>query len=675
MDRFQAISITNLSLGAHLYPSEEVFLLTGNVGLYSGPNKSLQHTGGTVYLTTHRLFYIDDTNSHSQSCFLTLDLVRETQYYAGFFKSSPKVTLGFEKRSEASDRGEERVSASIANNRKSKLIGEDRKENTAIPDHERGHTLAIKTWICRICAYSNTLESSSPSSSNSTVKCQLCGVASESKDLVMEETKTASKLNCSAQRDNQAQASTTSKNGLSCPICTFANHPSMSRCEMCDTPLGTINPKELKLSTIATTRSEEISESRRHTPVPKEEALERHDSVRLSFRKGGDKEFYSLLKTILKEKHWQKSNLISLQTLGPSSQSRFSSQHRNIDGRSASSALVYGQQDGETGTVKRVGIEGIFSAVDLQAQEESDDMKDAFRDLEALMKKAKKMVDLAELLNAKLTRQEASADAAGRETGGKDETANIIRSSLVRLGLSTPAITLDMAKDEMEYNLQLAQELAGLLYSGASPLMGKGRVLAKQSQELLSSTVTKQQPQQLNGETGKGIIPLDELWCMWNRARGVALVSPKTLLAVCKILPTITAPCIDCKTFQSGIRVLHTSKYQASRFSVRMLSFLAEKEKLITHDHVGGGGRKEGEEGDGGGLNSDHPMSWSVGATTLEIANQENCPLYLANEILSEIEFELGTVVRDDHGQDLWYENKISHFDWDRWVDSRGTYS
>jgi ESCRT-II complex subunit VPS36 len=640
MDRFQPISITNSSLGAHLYPSEEVYLLTENVGLYSGPYKSLPHSSGTVYLTSHRLFYIDDNQPHVHSCFLQLEIIKETQHYAGFLKSSPKVTLGFKKAGEESDKGDAIGGAAAQTNG----MNSDWRQKATVSDND---ALVLegpptKSWTCRICAFRNTMESSTPSQ-GSAVKCQLCGVTSQMKDIVLEEPKPSPNGDTTTSGKSISAAMTASKDGISCPTCTFANHPSMSRCEICDTLLGTNDVAQLKREA-SRKLPDSIGSSRAQTPVLKEQEAERHDSVRLSFRKGGDKALYSTLKSTLLQKSWQKSAAVN--GASASNRDRFSSTHRNIDGRSASSAL-----DGGTsgGNVKRVGIEAVFSAVDLQAREESDDMRDAFRDLEALMARAKKMVDLAETLNAKLTRQEASGKGAGVEGQDDDEAANIIRSSLVRLGLPTPAITSDMAKDEMEYNLQLAQELAGLLYTGPSPLMGKGRVIKKPISDDLQSS---KEATVVEG-SGPGVMPLDELWCMWNRARGVALVSPKSLLAVCQVLPKITSPPIDCKTFQSGLRILHTAKYRPSRFSKRILSFLQDEKRKEAKQ------QREIEE-------------YGMGFSTMEIAKMENCPLHLVTELLQEVEYELGTLVRDESsGQLTWYENQITSFDWDSWQINR----
>lgn len=652
MDRFKPISITNSSLGAHLYSSEEVYLLTSNVGLYSGPFKSLPHSSGTVYLTSHRIFYIDDDKPHSHSCYLSLDLIRETQYYAGFLKSSPKVTLTFKRYEEDADSPRKEITPKISGG------SNDWRQMARVRDND---PLLIEgpprsSWTCRICAYRNITERMSDSL-DASVKCQLCGVNSLIKDVVVVEEQKKSTSNGTVA----ASSTPTSKDGITCPACTFANHPSMSRCEICDTPLRTIDPAQLIASTSRKQQQlDSLSSSRAQTPVLKEDEVERHDSVRLSFRKSGDKAFYSILKTTLQEKSWQKMASSIQGTHKNSRQHRFTSTHRNIDGRTASSALDNREEGGDAiGSNRRVGIEAVFSAIDLQSRVESDDMRDAFRDLEALMMRAKKMVDLAESVNAKLTKREAAGKGAGVDGKEDDEAAYIIRSSLVRLGLPTPAITLDMAKDEMEYNLQLANELANLLYTGSSPLMGRGRVMQR--------PVQRHHPADQNVESsdaakiGRGILPLDELWCMWNRARGVALISPKTLLDVCEILPTITLPQIDCKTFQSGLRVLHTSRYQPSNFSIRILKHLQQKKKTISNEDVSSSSDQQ----------SRYLANVNLGATTLEVAKQEDCPLHLVTELLHEVEYEFGTLVKDGSGQESWHENLITQFNWDHWQEHR----
>ena len=114
---------------------------------------------------------------------------------------------------------------------------------------------------------------------------------------------------------------------------------------------------------------------------------------------------------------------------------------------------------------------------------------------------------MAQSLNAKLTAQQSSSTSAPVA----EEDATLIRSSLVQLGLSAPALTQDMIKDQKKYQLGLAQELGRLLTGSPGSAAGG----------LMSSK-------------GRGVIALDEVWGLWMRARGIGepvLSSHEALLA------------------------------------------------------------------------------------------------------------------------------------------------
>ena len=104
-----------------------------------------------------------------------------------------------------------------------------------------------------------------------------------------------------------------------------------------------------------------------------------------------------------------------------------------------------------------------------------------------------RQVALAESLNAKVV--EGSTD----DSETNDQANNVVKRSLASLGLSTPAVTPDMMRDEQEYHRQLAKELATVLLGST-----KGN-----------------EPIMQDGKSQKGLVGLDEIWCMWNRARGV----------------------------------------------------------------------------------------------------------------------------------------------------------
>lgn len=108
-------------------------------------------------------------------------------------------------------------------------------------------------------------------------------------------------------------------------------------------------------------------------------------------------------------------------------------------------------------------------------------MQSALTDLEALMSQAQAMVNLASSMNAKLSENPNSADS-------KD--AITIQASLQAMGMTDVVITPDMARDSQHYAKQLATELESVL---------KRRSILEE----------------------KGMVGLDEIWCIWNRARGV----------------------------------------------------------------------------------------------------------------------------------------------------------
>lgn len=105
---------------------------------------------------------------------------------------------------------------------------------------------------------------------------------------------------------------------------------------------------------------------------------------------------------------------------------------------------------------------------------------------------------MAQVLNSKLTALESQTNL---DEPNDQSKLTIVRSSLLKLGLPTPAITSDMMENDESYEIELSKELAGLL---TRDLDGNDGSILK------------------DGKVGsKGIVSLDEVWCIWNRARGV----------------------------------------------------------------------------------------------------------------------------------------------------------
>jgi ESCRT-II complex subunit VPS36 len=146
-------------------------------------------------------------------------------------------------------------------------------------------------------------------------------------------------------------------------------------------------------------------------------------------------------------------------------------------------------------------------------------MNDVLKDLDALMVKAREMVHLAGELDDRPTTV-TELNASG---GVEPETATFICSPLAQLGLrmADVPVTLDMARNEKRWYKQLAQELAVVL-------QGSG---GKNGTRMMGD---------------RGIIPLDEVWGGWYRARGVGEVAcifpciPSRFLKIMHICSSLT---------------------------------------------------------------------------------------------------------------------------------------
>lgn len=173
-------------------------------------NKDSQRQFGSIYATNYRLIYVDN-NNQSKSFTINLENISKTEFYTGFLKSSPKVTIYLKN-----------------------MVNKDNKND----------------WICSICSFLNPIDS---------ISCNLCGVVKDTNN------------------SNRQTAQNNSQFDNSCPKCTFKNHPLMTRCELCET---TLKPLQSTTPTI--------------TP----------EFIRVSFRGGGEGQFYSTLKLVLEYKAW-----------------------------------------------------------------------------------------------------------------------------------------------------------------------------------------------------------------------------------------------------------------------------------------------------------------------------------------------------------------------------------
>uniref|UniRef100_A0ACD5WHD5 Uncharacterized protein n=1 Tax=Avena sativa TaxID=4498 RepID=A0ACD5WHD5_AVESA len=181
-----------------------------------------------------------------------------------------------------------------------------------------------------------------------------------------------------------------------------------------------------------------------------------------------------------------------------------------------------------------VGVSGILRKEQEAWESAGQNLQDAFQDLNALMSKAKEMMELAEKMRQKLlTNQSNSND---EEMGSKQDMQDLLLS----VGIVSP----------------VTKETAGALYH---------QQLSRQLADFVRIPV----------ERAGGMMALVDVYCLFNRARGTELISPEDLLQACSLWEKFDVP-VMLRKFDSGVKVIQTKTHSDDEVFAR-ISSLAQK--------------------------------------------------------------------------------------------------
>jgi len=209
--------------------------------------------------------------------------------------------------------------------------------------------------------------------------------------------------------------------------------------------------------------------------------------IKLSFRSGGQVEFHTALSSALSKKEWVKSK---------------SNQQKTV----TKTAIHQ----------RHAGIGGIQRKMEEKYRDTDQSISLAFKDLDALMEKAKEMVDIAEKFCSKLKDKQVSIT--------DDETIQF-KSYLLSMGIANP-VTRETHGSGVTYHEELAKQLATFV-------------------------------KDIIDEEG-GVMTLTEVYCRFNRARGMELVSPEDLINAAKQFERLRIP-LKFHQFESGVLVIQSS--------------------------------------------------------------------------------------------------------------------
>ncbi|RDA85665.1 hypothetical protein CP532_4641 [Ophiocordyceps camponoti-leonardi (nom. inval.)] len=513
-------------------PDEVLLFVQDNVGLYEGKLKLPDQQNGQVYLTSHRICYVDRKEPRANSLALELKHVDRFESYAGFLKSSAKVTLIPKplKRSSLDPRAKLDAASSSRTNSASPGRRDGAFRPPSVPP-----PLTTATWVCTICSFSNpTPVNFDPSAANAYTPlppCLACGIKptlshvlkaaisnasnrqspvpgfaggpalagrSKASDPALPAVESGSSVH-SGGPPSGADGTTTFK----CPRCTFSNHPSLLSCEMCGASLLSQPPVSLleQDSATAAVRTQSPGPVRESKGAGLSGGIDAPEGIKISFRSGGDKIFHERLKGAMTQRKWLLQNAPPVPRSG----------YRNDDGNADDLS-----DTAPGGKLKTAGIAGLEQLGMNMRKNTELLIGSAFEDLEALMSSAKEVVALAE----RLARQNSGASA--------EENA-ILAESANQLGLVT---TKDMVGggggSESLYLSELSRNVAEFLSDDSRGVLKRAG----------------------------GIITLVDLWAMFNRARGgVELVSPLDFEKAARLWETLKLP-VRLRTFRSGVMVV-----------------------------------------------------------------------------------------------------------------------
>ena len=256
------------------------------VGLYQGKQKIILHQDGRLYLTNKRIIYLDNNNVEN-SISVNIDQLTSAELIERFLRSSPKVKLYI------------RVEGQPENKSKAQSVtGFD--------------------WVCKICSFKNHV-SGIIDEDMEAPKCIACGVpnknfmqdvrAQSEKGALIERSETPlfsqDVLDTSPSPANltpePVSSSTPRVSTGQCPTCTFINHRSLKYCELCGTDLNS--------------STQDINQAMNEISIEsnplnlKLEGEEQYSSglpyIKISFRKGGESQFFQEVATLIDEIKWE----------------------------------------------------------------------------------------------------------------------------------------------------------------------------------------------------------------------------------------------------------------------------------------------------------------------------------------------------------------------------------
>ncbi|KAJ5309105.1 hypothetical protein N7508_004484 [Penicillium antarcticum] len=593
---FKALDLTT-ALRPLLLPDETLLFVQDAVGLYEGKYKIQNYQNGHAYLTSHRVCYVATEDPRKYSVAIDLKEIDRVEYQVSFLKSSPKITIHPKPQKNKADKSRSATASPALFQQSALHLAQSLSTlpQSNIPQSSSSPKPVNATWICPICSFSNPLPSNfdptTASAATHLPPCLACGIkppfttvlkaaisAATSRDSPVPPVASPATSHSFPQPGSVALPGP----GVSvpCPRCTFVNHPSLTECEICGAPL--------------TSAGSSANANRVDSPAPIFEQshianTEVSESIKLSFRAGGEKTFHERLKGALVQRKWLLQNA---PPVPPPSQA------------TSSPGLPSGVTAVEsplpsTPRSSGVGIAGLERR-GLEARKKNEMViGNAFEDLGALMASAKQIVALAESLarESGMTSSEGSAEASA-----------VLSESAAALGMVTTKDMLSSGSESL-YLSELARDLAEYLTDDRKGIL------------------------QREG----GIMSLIDLWAVFNRSRnGVELASPSDFQKAAELWEKLKLP-VRLRRFKSGLLVVQRYDWSDEKTIEKILDWMEELRRIPPEDFVPWDWSLFGRAVTA--QEAAHRFKWSVGVASEELEMAEDRGILCREEGIEGLRF------------------------------------
>lgn len=522
--------------------AETEIAIQDGVGLYQDELKWLDHQEGRLYLTNRRIIFVDDT-SQGKGVSIELANVKSAEMSGRFLKASPKIAL--------------------------KMVKLVKKVTSSGQNKETD-------WICPICTFPNKSYFPLRIHDDSEIPaCKTCGVRPD-KEFVMD----ALSVSRSSVSDSQ------------CPRCTFINHSSLQKCEICGMSLTEEETEshddnvEMRLEDMAQTSVDE-------------------NLIKLSFRNGGTRNMYEKLCAAIEVSQWEAMKL----------DSKLNKDAVKVDRNPVREA------DGPI-----LGIQTLELKSSQDSAAKSMLLNDSLQDLEGLMSKAKELIRLSQSYQRVLMSQ-----SEGKSSDKINDNVDLLHNSKNSIKILNNIITKD------EFNSHGKSVYISYLKKDSS---NSSLYMDELSRHVFEFIMEFNLLDQRNG-----ILTLFELYTIYNRARGMSLVSPDELKAAVLKFKELNLP---LRLFE----IEPTGAASVGKFYVISQSTF-KKNSLISKIHKI--------------LNSANGTDEYRGFSVLQFQTQQglNINHSILTSILEENASQEGELCIDQQLEGVfYYENEIIRFEW-----------